>query len=204
MGVKLFFKNRKFDFLNSFSNKIAHEEVFVPFATDCSFELCFKNIKKYILNFNNKNIALMWSYVYNDLDSFVDSLNSTFEDLDLINLNLLNTKSPITKAANCYKLMYLTDQSNLFGSKKINTINIKCLDNLKMLREKNINFTFNKKEYNKTCIQDLKYLDFEEKQDILNYKNFVTFTESADDLKLYDGHYAHHFGDNKFLIWSKK
>jgi hypothetical protein len=204
VGVTLFFKNREFDFLKNLKHQIRHDEVFVPFALDCSFELYFSKIQKYVLNFNDKNVALMWSYVYDDYDNFVNSLNNTFDDPHLINSDLLNTKSPIAKAANCYKLMYLTDQNNLFGSKKVNEISRESLNNLKLLKEKQIIFSFNKRKYNKTCIQDLKYLNLEEKQEILNYKSFFVLTENKDDLKIYDGHYANHFGNNKFLIWSKK
>ena len=105
----MIFKKRNLNYLNDILSKLKHKSIFVPYATDCSFEIMLQNIENVTLNYNNKNIALMWSQVINNLDLFVDTLGVVSNDTtESLNYEMLNSRNPSTKSASCFKLMYQT------------------------------------------------------------------------------------------------
>ena len=195
-------KNRDFQHLSSLAKFLTHNEVVVPYASDCGFELLFKNIKKYNLNFTDKNIALMWSEILNNNNLFIDSLYKSSENnIEMINYYLMNSKISTIKAANCFRLISETTEDHLFGSKLVYETNPDLITNI-IKKNKNISLVFNKKLYNTTCLQDLKYLNENEKLDLLKYKNFLLHTTDINDLKYYDKCDATKI-QQSYLIWRK-
>ena len=200
----MFFKNRNLEILKPITHNLTHESVIVPFSYDCSFELMFPNINKLNLNFTDKKIALMWSSVYSNLDNFLDSL-SILEDqtLEQLNKNLIESSNSTIISASCFLLMFKTSEENLFDSQIKNKVDLNVKNNLKLLSKKKINFSFNKQNYNETALQDLKYLNDEEKTTLSKYKKFVCLTENENDLIFFDSCSASKV-ENYYLIWSKK
>ena len=195
-------KNRNLQHLSDLANSLTHDEVVVPYASDCSFELLFKNIKKYNFNFTDKNIALMWSEILNNNNLFIDSLYKSSENnIEMINYYLLNSKIPNINAVNCFRLMSETTEEHLFGSKLIYETNPDLITNI-IKKNKNISLVFSKKLYNITCLQDLKYLNENEKIDLLKYKNFLLHTNDVNDLNYYDKCDATKI-QQSYLIWRK-
>lgn len=199
----MFFKNRNLEVLKPIAQKLTHDSVIIPFAYDCSFELMFSSIDKFDLNFSDKKIALMWSMVYSNLENFLDSI-LILEDqsLEELNKNLIESSNPTIIAASCFLLMFKTGEENLFDNQMKNKVDLRVKNNLRLLSKKKINFSFNKQNYNKTALQDLKYLNDEEKITLSKYKKFVCLTDKENDLIFFDSCNASKI-ENYYLIWSK-